>query len=122
MAKNIDKTGIQYRMLNTKKGPAVQAPRAQADKKWYQFEMKHTLEKEKNLLIRQDLVEEIVVNEHNIVQGVITRRKIKYLAKAPKKKLAAPVAAAEVTKVLLLTFLSIILLLSLFIYNHHINI
>jgi len=82
MAKNIDKTGIQFRMLNTKKGPAVQAPRAQADKKWYQFEMKHTLEKEKNLLIRQDLVEEIVVNEHNIVQAVITRRKIKYLAKA----------------------------------------
>lgn len=82
MAKNIDKTGIQFRMLNTKKGPAVQAPRAQADKKWYQFEMKHTLEKEKNLLIRQDLVEEIVVNEHNIVEGVITRRKIKYTAKA----------------------------------------
>jgi len=81
MAKNIDKTGIQFRMLNTKKGPAVQAPRAQADKKWYQFEMKHTLEKEKNLLIKQDLVEEIVVDDNNRVEGVITRRKVMYRAK-----------------------------------------
>jgi len=78
MAKNIDKTGIQFRMLNTKKGPAVQAPRAQADKKWYQFEMKHTLEKQKNLFLKQDIVEEIVVDKNNIIQGVITKRKIKY--------------------------------------------
>lgn len=81
MAKVIDKTGIQFRMLNTKKGPAVQAPRAQADKKNYQLEMKYILERERNLQIKQDIVEEIVV-VNKIVKGVITRRKIKYLAKA----------------------------------------
>ncbi len=81
MAKVIDKTGIQFRMLNTKKGPAVQAPRAQADKKNYQLEMKYILEREKNLQIKQDIVEEIVV-VNKIAKGVITRRKIKYLAKA----------------------------------------
>ncbi|MBN1898071.1 MAG: tRNA uridine-5-carboxymethylaminomethyl(34) synthesis enzyme MnmG [Spirochaetes bacterium] len=78
MAMNIDKTGIQFRMLNTKKGPAVQAPRAQADKKWYQLEIKHTLEKQKNLVIKQDLVEEIVVDRWKKVQGVVTRRRMQY--------------------------------------------
>ena len=82
MAKNIDKTGIQFRMLNTKKGPAVQAPRAQADKKLYQIEMKHTLEKTDNLLIKQDMVEEILVDNFNNFKSVITRRKVQYNAKA----------------------------------------
>ncbi len=80
MAKNTDKTGIQFRMLNTKKGPAVQAPRAQADKKLYQFEMKHTLEITDNLSIKQDMVEKILVDKFNVVKGVITKRKIKYNA------------------------------------------
>ena len=81
IGKNIDKTGIQYRMLNTKKGPAVQAPRAQADKKWYQFEMKHVLEQEDNLFLKQDIVEEIVV-KNNKINGVITIRKVEYSAKS----------------------------------------
>lgn len=53
MGKNIDKTLIQLRMLNTSKGPAVHSLRAQADRKRYQAEMKHTLEKQKNLFIKQ---------------------------------------------------------------------
>jgi tRNA uridine 5-carboxymethylaminomethyl modification enzyme len=56
MGINIDKTFIQSRMLNTAKGPAVHSLRAQADKKAYQFLMKHTLELEKNLTIKQDEV------------------------------------------------------------------
>ena len=53
MAKNIDKTMIQIKMLNTSKGPAVHSLRAQADRKRYQAEMKHTLEKQENLEIKQ---------------------------------------------------------------------
>ena len=49
MGKNIDKTMIQIKMLNTSKGPAVYSLRAQADRKKYQAEMKHTLEKQENL-------------------------------------------------------------------------
>jgi len=59
MARNIDKTFIQIRMLNTGKGPAVQALRAQADKKLYSLAMKHTLERQPNLDLKQALVEEI---------------------------------------------------------------
>ncbi len=81
MGRNIDKTGIQFRILNTKKGPAVQAPRAQADKKAYQFGMKHVLENEKNLAIKQDIVDQLVVN-NNIVKGVITRRNVEYTGRA----------------------------------------
>jgi tRNA uridine 5-carboxymethylaminomethyl modification enzyme len=51
MARNIDRTFIQIRMLNTGKGPAVQAPRAQADKKLYSLSMKHTLERQTNLIL-----------------------------------------------------------------------
>ena len=60
MAKNIDKTGIQFRRLNTKKGPAVRSSRAQADKKAYQDEMKRVLEKQEHLDIKQVLVEELL--------------------------------------------------------------
>lgn len=59
MARNIDRTFIQIRMLNTGKGPAVQALRAQADKRLYGLVMKHTLERQENLDIKQALVEEI---------------------------------------------------------------
>jgi len=59
MARNIDKTFIQIRMLNTGKGHAVQALRAQADKRLYSLSMKHTLEKQPNLDIKQALVEEL---------------------------------------------------------------
>ena len=59
MAKNIDKTCIQIRMLNTGKGPAVHALRAQADKQLYQLEMRRTLEEQKNLHLRQAMVEKL---------------------------------------------------------------
>lgn len=66
MGKVIDITGIQYRMLNATKGPAVWAPRAQADKVAYQFEMKKRLEKTPNLHIKQGTIEEIVVKDDRI--------------------------------------------------------
>ncbi|MBS4218201.1 tRNA uridine-5-carboxymethylaminomethyl(34) synthesis enzyme MnmG [Bacillus sp. FJAT-49711] len=71
MAKNIDKTYIQMRMLNTGKGPAVQALRAQADKFQYQHEMKNTLENERNLTLLQGMVDELIV-EDGECKGVIT--------------------------------------------------
>lgn len=67
MAKNIDKTGIQFRRLNTKKGPAVRSSRAQADKKAYQDEMKRVLEKQDKLDIKQVLVEELLVENGKCV-------------------------------------------------------
>lgn len=81
MGKNIDKTYIQMRMLNTGKGPAVRALRAQADKQAYAMEMKHTIEKEPNLTLRQGIVEELVIEE-GICQGVITSTGAIYRAKA----------------------------------------
>lgn len=63
MARNTDKTFIQIRKLNTSKGPAVQALRAQSDKLLYNREMKHTLERQENLYLKQALVEEIGVSE-----------------------------------------------------------
>ncbi|UCG83620.1 MAG: tRNA uridine-5-carboxymethylaminomethyl(34) synthesis enzyme MnmG [Dehalococcoidia bacterium] len=73
MARNIDKTFIQIRMLNTGKGPAVQALRAQADKKLYSLSMKHTLERQPNLDLKQALVEELkVVNKRGTTIQVLT--------------------------------------------------
>ncbi|MEK4496386.1 tRNA uridine-5-carboxymethylaminomethyl(34) synthesis enzyme MnmG [Ureibacillus sp. FSL W8-0352] len=72
MAKVIDKTHIQMRMLNTGKGPAVRALRAQADKVLYQREMKRILEQQENLHIQQALVEELII-EDGEVKGVITK-------------------------------------------------
>jgi tRNA uridine 5-carboxymethylaminomethyl modification enzyme len=57
MGRVIDATGIQFRMLNRSKGPAMHSPRAQADKKAYQFEMKHRIEQQENLTLRQEVVE-----------------------------------------------------------------
>ncbi len=71
MGKLIDKTGIHFRMLNTKKGPAVQSPRAQADKKLYQFTMKYWLEGVENLTIIQEMVDDLLL-EGNKVRGVIS--------------------------------------------------
>ncbi len=71
MAKVTDQTGIQFRMLNTGKGPAVWAPRAQCDKKMYQWTMKNIIESQKNLDLKQGEVKEIVVNG-NAIEGVIT--------------------------------------------------
>lgn len=77
MGKVIDCTGIQFRMLNATKGPAVWAPRAQADKVAYQFEIKHRLEKQDNLDIHQGTVEDILVENDRVV-GVSTKEGIEY--------------------------------------------
>lgn len=81
MGKNIDKTYIQMRMLNTGKGPAVRALRAQADKHAYAEEMKHTIEKEEKLTLRQGLVEKLIV-EDGVCKGVVTNTGARYGAKA----------------------------------------
>ena len=73
MAKIIDKHGIQFRMLNTNKGPAVHAPRAQADKKGYQFEMKWVIERVPNIEFKQDIAAE-VLTEKGAVTGIRTVR------------------------------------------------
>jgi tRNA uridine 5-carboxymethylaminomethyl modification enzyme len=72
MGINIDKTFIQSRMLNTSKGPAVHSLRAQADKKAYQEQMKHTLEKQDNLTLKQDEVVELL-KEEDCITGVKTK-------------------------------------------------
>ena len=77
----IDETGIHYKMLNKSKGPAVWAPRAQADKKQYQLRMKEVLEKQKNLMVIQDIVDAIIVEDGH-VQGVETIRGQQHIAKA----------------------------------------
>ena len=66
MGKNIDKTFTQLRMLNTSKGPAVYSLRAQADRKRYQMEMKHTLEKQENLYIKQAEIVNIAVEDGKV--------------------------------------------------------
>lgn len=80
MGRNIDKTHIQMRMLNTGKGPAVRALRAQADKFAYQHEMKKTLENEKNLTLVQGMVEKLIVEE-GVCTGVVTQTGAEYKAK-----------------------------------------
>ncbi|WP_194738091.1 tRNA uridine-5-carboxymethylaminomethyl(34) synthesis enzyme MnmG [Listeria monocytogenes] len=80
MGRNTDKTYIQMRMLNTGKGPAVRALRAQADKWYYQHEMKHTIEKEENITLRQGLVDRLVI-EDGVCKGVITNSGAIYYAK-----------------------------------------
>ncbi len=79
MAKNIDKTGIQFRRLNTKKGPAVRSSRAQADKKAYQDEMKRVLEAQQRLDIKQVLVEELLVENGQCI-GILSQTKTAYFA------------------------------------------
>ncbi|NQU11586.1 tRNA uridine-5-carboxymethylaminomethyl(34) synthesis enzyme MnmG [bacterium] len=71
MGVNADHTGIQFRMLNTKKGPSVRAPRAQCDKKAYQLRLKHVLEAQADLDVKQAVVESLVV-EGGRVTGLVT--------------------------------------------------
>ncbi|KMK95610.1 tRNA uridine-5-carboxymethylaminomethyl(34) synthesis enzyme MnmG [Rossellomorea marisflavi] len=80
MGRNIDKTHIQMRMLNTGKGPAVRALRAQADKFTYQNEMKKTIENEPNITLMQGMVEELIV-EDGECKGVVTMTGAAYRAK-----------------------------------------
>ena len=80
MGKCTDMTGLQFRMLNTKKGPAVRAPRAQCDKKAYQFRMKWICEREPNLDVRQGQVASLV-HKSGRVSGVQTTMEIHYEGK-----------------------------------------
>ncbi|GAB4187169.1 MAG: tRNA uridine-5-carboxymethylaminomethyl(34) synthesis enzyme MnmG [Simkaniaceae bacterium] len=81
MGKIADRTGIQFRMLNLSKGPAVWSPRAQSDKMAYQIEMKKALETVPNLELMQGTTEELIL-EQDKVKGVKTREGIAYHAKA----------------------------------------
>ena len=84
MGRNIDKTFIQIRVLNTKKGPAVRSLRAQADKMTYANEMKKTLEHTDNLTVIQGMVSELVVEEENgkkVIKGIKIREGLEYRAK-----------------------------------------
>jgi len=81
MGKVIDKSYLQMRMLNTRKGPAVQALRAQADKPVYMREMKRIVENQENLVLRQGMVDSLIV-EDGICKGVVTETKAEYRAEA----------------------------------------
>lgn len=81
MAKTIDKTYIQMKMLNTGKGPAVRALRAQADKELYSKEMRKTVENQENLTLRQTMIDKILVEDGKVV-GVRTATHQEYAAKA----------------------------------------
>ena len=81
MAKTIDKSYIQMKMLNTGKGPAVRALRAQADKELYSKEMRKTVENQENLTLRQTMIDEILVEDGKVV-GVRTATHQEYAAKA----------------------------------------
>ncbi|MBE7494610.1 MAG: tRNA uridine-5-carboxymethylaminomethyl(34) synthesis enzyme MnmG [Verrucomicrobiaceae bacterium] len=81
MGRNTDATGIQFRMLNARKGPSVQAPRAQCDKKAYQFRMKWLIENQPNLDLHQGNAAEILV-ENDAITGVRTSLGMIYRAKA----------------------------------------
>lgn len=80
MGINADETCIQFRMLNTGKGPAVHALRAQADKKHYQFRMKEVCENQNNLDVKQLLINELII-EDNQVKGIITENMEQYMCK-----------------------------------------
>lgn len=81
MGRNIDKTFIQMRMLNTGKGPAVHALRAQADKFSYQHLMKKTIEETPGLTLRQGMAEELIVEDGKCV-GIVTKTGAIYRSKA----------------------------------------
>src|SRR5580704_14906261 len=81
MGVNTDATGIQFRMLNAKKGPSVRAPRAQCDKKAYQFRMKSLLERQPFLDLKQGNVERLLVKGDKIV-GIETNLGIRFHSKA----------------------------------------
>jgi tRNA uridine 5-carboxymethylaminomethyl modification enzyme len=81
MGKTTDLTGLQFRMLNTKKGPAVWAPRAQCDKKAYQFRLKWVCESEPNLDVKQGQSSKIL-HKDGLAIGVETTMDVQYIAKA----------------------------------------
>lgn len=77
MGINTDHTGIQFRMLNKKKGPSVWAPRAQCDKKAYQFRLKYVVENQPRLFVRQALVESLEVKGDQVI-GIVTKTGVTY--------------------------------------------
>jgi tRNA uridine 5-carboxymethylaminomethyl modification enzyme len=81
MGRVIDETGIQFRMLNRAKGPAMHSPRAQADKKAYQFSMKRRIEEQPNLSVRQEIVERLETEEGRL-RGVRVRGDAVYRTRA----------------------------------------
>jgi tRNA uridine 5-carboxymethylaminomethyl modification enzyme len=81
MARNADQTGIHFKMLNTRKGPAVQAPRCQADKARYAARLKMVCEAQENLSTLQELVEDVWI-EAGRVRGVITKNSRRYEGRA----------------------------------------
>ncbi|MDP4610484.1 MAG: tRNA uridine-5-carboxymethylaminomethyl(34) synthesis enzyme MnmG [Opitutales bacterium] len=81
MAINADTTAIQFRLLNASKGPAVQAPRAQCDKKAYQYRMKHVLELQDNLDLFQAMVQGLIYEDGRVV-GVSTNLDVEFYAKS----------------------------------------
>ncbi len=86
MAKNTDMSAVQFRMLNRSKGPAVQSPRAQCDKKLYQFTIKHTVEQQPNLDLKQGDAASLIIEKdgdgNKRVVGVVTKAGIEFDAKA----------------------------------------
>src|SRR3954462_6414027 len=85
MGRAIDATGIQFRMLNRRKGPAMHSPRAQADKKAYQFEVKRLVEEQPGLDLRQEVVEDLLTEgegETLRIVGVRVRGDVVYRAEA----------------------------------------
>jgi tRNA uridine 5-carboxymethylaminomethyl modification enzyme len=83
MGQAIDATGIQFRLLNRRKGPAMHSPRAQADKKAYQQHIKHQIEQQPNLDLRQETVEDLITEEHGAalrIRGVRVRGDAEYVA------------------------------------------
>src|SRR6188474_2550082 len=88
MGKCTDASGIQFRLLNASKGPAMHSPRAQCDKKLYQFTMKRWVEDQENLTLRQELCEGLLLEEaagvvaQTRVRGVVARGDTRYLADA----------------------------------------
>ncbi len=81
MAKNTDKSTLQFRMLNTRKGPAVWSPRAQVDRRAYQLSMRQIVENEPNLDIKQALIEDLLIEGGKVI-GVTTQTQLNYFAKA----------------------------------------
>jgi tRNA uridine 5-carboxymethylaminomethyl modification enzyme len=98
MAKVIDATGIQFRMLNRTKGPAVHSPRAQADKKLYQFEMKQRVEAQERLTLRQEMVEAILLQ--NMERGAWSVEREEESGKDPASRATRHVPRATIHGVL----------------------
>ena len=85
MGRAIDATGIQFRMLNVRKGPAMHSPRAQADKKGYQNWIKLAIEDQENLELRQEVVTDLIeekVGDQTVIRGVRVKGDVDYLAPA----------------------------------------